>query len=41
MLEQEAEANFKRPEELDYHLFNPYMDNDDKWKKSIGQDLYK
>lgn len=35
-MEMEAEAAFKGTEELAYNLFCPYMDQEDKWKKSIG-----
>jgi len=41
MMDQEAHAAWKRIEELDYNLICPYMDHEDKWKKSIGPDLYK
>lgn len=41
MLDAETSANFKKQEELSYNLFCPYMDQEDKWKKALGQDLYK
>lgn len=41
MMEAEIQANFKKPEELEYNLLCPYMENEDKWRKYLGQDLYK
>lgn len=41
MMEKEAITSFKKPEELDYNLICPYMDQEDKWKKALGNDLYK
>lgn len=39
--EQEASAAWKTSEELDYNLMNKFMDSEDKWRKTLGQDLYK
>jgi hypothetical protein len=41
MAEKEAKAAFKMPDELNYNLLNQYMDQNDKWKKALGTDLYK
>lgn len=41
MMEQNKEANWKKSSELDYNLNSKYMDFEDKWKKALGQDLYK
>lgn len=41
MMEQEAIMSFKKPEELDYNLKCQYMDQEDKWRKALGNDLYK
>ena len=40
-MEQEAQAAWKRKEEVHYNLLSKYMDQEDKWKKTLGQDLYK
>lgn len=40
-MEQEAKAAFKKPEELEYNLLCPFMDQKDKWKQALGADLYK
>ena len=40
-MEEEAKAAWKNVDELDYHLLNSYMDSEDKWKRVLGQDLYK
>lgn len=41
MREQEESAAWKTSEELEYNLMNKYMDSEDKWRKNLGQDLYK
>ena len=41
MMEQEAAAAWKKKEEITYNLLSKFMDQEDKWKKTIGQDLYK
>ena len=41
MQEQEASAAWKQIEELNYNLINKFMDNEDKWRQQLGQDLYK
>lgn len=39
--ENEAEAAWKNTEELKYNLQSKYMEQEDKWKKSLGPELYK
>ena len=41
MMEQEAAAAWKGKDELTYNLLSKFMDQEDKWKKTIGQDLYR
>ena len=41
MMEQEAAAAWKNKDEIAYNLLSKFMDQEDKWKKTIGQDLYK
>ena len=41
MAEQEEKAAWKNKDQLSYNLLNKFMDNEDKWKLTIGQDLYK
>ena len=41
MMEQEAAAAWKAKDELTYNLLSKFMDHEDKWKKTLGQDLYK
>lgn len=40
-MEQEASAAWKRTDELNYNLKSQYMDHEDKWKATVGPDLYK
>ena len=41
MMAEEASAAWKKTDEIEHNLICPYMDHEDKWKKSIGPDLYK
>jgi hypothetical protein len=41
MAEQEASAAWKNIEELNYNLISKFMDNEDKWRLQLGQNLYK
>ena len=36
-----ANAKWKKIEELDYNLISKFMDSEDKWRQTLGQDLYK
>ena len=40
MRENEAQAAWKNTDQLKYNLQSKYMEQEDKWKKSIGPDLY-
>ena len=40
-LEQEASAAWKRTDQLDHNLLSQYMDHEDKWKATLGHDIYK
>lgn len=41
MREQEAAAAWKNKDEVAYNLLSKFMDQEDKWKRTLGQDLYK
>jgi hypothetical protein len=41
MMEQEAAAAWKNKDEVSYNLLSKFMDKEDRWKKALGQDLYK
>ena len=39
--EKNAKAAWKELRQLDYNLVNKYMDQEDKWRIVLGNDLYK
>ena len=39
--EKNAKAAWKELKKLNYNLMNKHMDQDDKWRLILGQDLYK
>lgn len=40
-MEHEAKAAWKKTDQLNYNLKSTFMDQEDKWKKTIGSELYK
>ena len=40
-MEQEAAAAWKNKDEVSYNLLSKFMEKEDKWKRTLGNDLYK
>ena len=41
MKQQQAAEEWKTKDQLNYNLNSDFMDYNDKWKKNLGNDLYK